>query len=298
MKKKIAAVLLAAVLACSAAGCKSKIKTEIPMTGIKAMMCTGEGDIFLLSDLGLRRYSLSSDKELVYIYDNDDIVNSELDIFKDGDDIVYSNFYADRLLPSGDTGVVMFGKYMSNSLGRSEDLFVIQDAADLNYAAAYFTPMDKSGDDFLNGASIDDNGIYFKLNSKIENGDGYEVGIKYHYTGQVMPYSMPDGVTGSIPKSDSEDGESWFLVETKSVVEITDGDEVLKSYERSKVADAFVDGGSVYVLYKSGKVTVTDVSGAETDFMTLNGSVSKANDTFIYDGVLYWFDSEGVKTGK
>ncbi len=296
MKKNIALLLLAALLACAATGCKSKIRTEIPMENIRAMICTGEGDVFILSDLGLRRYNLSSDKELSYIYDGEELTEAELDIYKGSDEIVYSGLYVDRMMASGENGVVLFGKYMSNSLGRDEDLFVIQDAADLNFGAGYFTPMEKSGDDFLSGASIDDSGIYFKLNYAIENGTGYEDGIKYNYAGQVYPYAMPDGVTGSIAK-DGDGDESWFLVETKKTVEITDGKEILKSYDRSKVADAFVDSGNVYVIYKSGAVTVTDTTGSEEAFMELKGTVSKANDAFLYDGKLYWFDGDGVKVG-
>lgn len=296
MKKKFVSLLLAALLLFALTGCKGKFKTELPMQNIKSMICTGEGDVFLLSDLGLRRYNLSSDKDVVYIYNTEDLADAVFDLYKNGTHVKYTGIYIDRLLPQGDTGVVMAAKYTENDLGWDDELFVLQDAADLNFSAAYFTGIEKSDSGFLNGVAADSSGLYFKLNAPVEEGVEYYDGIKYNFFGQTYPYAMPDGVTGAIKTGGEDDDTSCFLVETKTSVGLTDGETVIKTFNRSKVADAFVSGDSVYVIYKDGQVTKTGVDGNEEDFMKLSGSVSNVNDAFLYEDELYWFDKEGIKT--
>lgn len=298
MKKKKIALICLAVLAAvliavlSITGRGNKIKTELPMKNIKSMVCTEMGDMFILSDEGLRRYDLGGDKKLEYIYDKNDLSEAVFEWNNNGEDIVYTGLYIDRLMAQGPDGLTMIGKYVSNDLGKNTDLFVLQDAADLNYSAAFFTEINETDGDFVNGAATDGYEIYYKLN--VEDPE-LAAGYKFGLIGQNVPYDLPDGISGAIAPKEIE-RPICFLRETSEIVELVEGDSVIISYPRSEVADAFVSGDSVYVIYKDGRVTKTGLDGEEKEFKKLKDKVSTARDSVLYDGELYWVDNDGVKT--
>ncbi|MGN1097635.1 MAG: hypothetical protein ACI4SS_01920 [Clostridia bacterium] len=297
MKKKILSLALAALLAFSVSGCGKKIRTELPMENIRSMMINAYGDLYLLTDLGIRYYALSSDKEVDYIYSSDELSEAELDMIIDGEEIVYSGLKVERIMAAGEDGVTMAGRYMNNTAGHDRDLFVLQDAADLNYGAAYFSETErdsKAKTSVLNGMGITDNAVYFKLNRAIPNKSRYDSGISCFFNGTISAFEVPDDVTGAVEK----EGKVYFLTENKNEVKIVADGETVMTFDRAQIADAFVSGGSIYAVYKSGKVTKWDVGGEETEFMDLGTKLGNVNDAVLWDGQLYWFDKDGVKTVK
>ena len=295
MKKRIIAILLLALLAISAAGCKSKIKTELPMKNIKSMISTEKGNLFLLTDEGLIRYHLSTDRRLVTIYSDDELTNAEFNWIDSSEEVTYTGLYIDRLLAVGSDGITFVGKYMNNTLGRNRDLFVLQDAADLGFSAGYFTELQKSKANFVSGICADNKGIFFRLNVDGADGRNFKDGQRFNFLGQSYPAKVPDGAAGVILR-DNDEEKAVFLIETNKKLELVDGETVVKSYDRNGVADAFVDDDSVYAIYKDGHVTKTDIDGNEQNFLKLAGTVSEAHDALFVDGDLYWFDKDGVKT--
>ncbi|MCH5187543.1 MAG: hypothetical protein J1F63_04015 [Oscillospiraceae bacterium] len=294
MKKRLIALILIGLLAVSASGCRSKIRTELATTGIKSMISNEYGDIFLLDDSGLRCYNLSTDKSVETIHTSSDFSNARFEWIYNGIEITYSGLYVEQLMAADKDGVIMVGRYLTNSLGRDSEMFVFQDAADLGIGAGYFTEVEKPDGNIVNGVSADDGGELFKLTANGVRGHDYTTGSRLTGSGQVKAYPMPDGVTGSIYIV--SDQKTLMLVETDDVVELTDGETAVKTYERKNVADAFVKGDSVYVIYKDGRVTETSTDGKEKDFMKLADKVSEVHDALLYDGELYWFDDEGIKT--
>lgn len=302
MKKKAViitvcvALVLAALAAALFAALPRGIKTELPAEGMRSMISAGDGTVFFLSDEGLIRYNLADDKKLINIYDANELADAVFELEYNGADITYSDLKIDRLVLAGVDGVTMVGKYAKNSLGRDAEMFVLQDAADLGYSAGYYTEVEKS-DDTVNGAAAYAFGMYFKLNALGSRGHDYTKGNRFTFLGQSTAFPMPDGVTGVIVAADDKDGENpLFLVETDDKVELTDGEAAVRSFDRSRVADAFVDGGKVYAVYKEGVVTATGADGEETVYAELPMKVADVNDAQFIDGKLYWFDKEGIKT--
>lgn len=296
MKKRLAALLLVGLLALSASGCRGKIRTELPSEGLKAMISNRSGDLFLLDDYGLRRYNLSTDKKVEYIHSAEDFTDAHLDLTDRGEDITYTGLYIEKLLAANEEDVIMVGRYLNNNRGRDADMFVLQDASDLNLGAGFFAEVEKGEGNIVNGVSSDENGFLFKLTVDGSRGHDYKSGSRFNYVGQNYVFPLPDGVTGSMLNGGEENLR--LLVETDGKVELTDAEgNTVKAFDRSAVADAFVDGNSLYVIYKNGRVTETSPDGEEKDFMTLKGRVPEAHDALFCDGELYWFDDEGVKTG-
>lgn len=301
MKKRLICAFLVLVTVLSLCACSGKTGTELAVKGIRSMTADNIGNVYLLTDNGLKFYLLSGDKSLKHLYYNDVVYDKEgfaeakLDWIKNGKEITYSDLYVDRLRCIGEDGITMIGKYTSNNSGLTKELFVIQDAFDMNFSAAYLLEMDKEGSkNFINGIADTENGIYFKLNRSCEDGEQYDDGTFFSYTGTVSPKKMPDNVTDAV----ETDNGCLFLVESKKKLELNDGEKTVKAFDRSKIADAFVQDNTVYLLYKDGTVTVADENGNESVFMKVKGKISSANDTFIYDKTLYWFDKSGIKYAK
>ena len=302
MKKRVAiiAVIAAAVLAALAAALFAflprGIRTELPAEGIRSMISAGDGTVFFLSGEGLIRYNLSGDKKLINVYDAKELADATFEVDYNGADITYSDLQIDRLVLVADDGVTMVGKYAKNSLGRDADMFVLQDAADLGFSAGYYTEVERS-DSLVNGVAAYEYGMYFKLGANGTNGHVYTDGSRFVFIGHTEDAPMPDGVTGVITdEGDAAAERPLFLVETRAAVELTDGSSAVHSFDRARVADAFVDGGKVYAVYKDGAVTVTGADGKETAFAELPMKVNDVNDAQFIDGRLYWFDKEGIKT--
>lgn len=298
MKKKAISLISALLLLFSMAGCGKKIKTELAMENIESMTVNAYGDFYILTDLGIRYYALSTDKEVDYIYGSDELNEAEFIFQKNGEEVTYSSFKIDLLMPAGDDGVTMVGRYMTNTAGRDSDLYVLQDAADLNYGAAYFAEITRDSEaktPVLNGVGATDGGIYFKLNrSVVDRGDRYDNGISYSYMGSIEPYDVPDNVTAAVGSG----SDVYFLVESKDEVKIVCNSQDVLTYDPALVADAFVSDKSFYAVYKSGRVTKWDIGGEETDFTDLGTKVSDVNGSVLWDGQLYWFDKDGIKTVK
>lgn len=301
MKKRFISAVMVLLIIFSFCSCSSKVKTELAIKGIRSMTADVNGNVYLMTEKGLQFYLLSGDKslEILYyndvVYDKEGLAEAKLDWVKNGEELTYSDIYVDRLRCIGDDGITMVGKYTSNNVGHPNELFVIQDAFDLNFSAAYFVEMEKEGaKNFINGFADTVNGIYFKLNRQADDGERYIGGTYFAYNGSVMPINMPDSVTDAI---ETDDG-TVFLVESKDKVELNNGEKTIKSFERKKIADAFVQDNDLYIIYKDGNVTKADSEGNESKFLKLKGKISDVNDAFIYDGNLYWYDKSGIKTSK
>ncbi len=297
MKKRLAAFLIISLAVFSMTGCKAKIKTELPMKNIHSMMVNGYGDLYLLTDDGIRYYALSGDKEVDYIYGKDEISEAEFTWIDNGEKVTYGGFKIERLIAAGDDGVTMAGRYMTNTAGRDNDLFVLQDAADLNVGAGFFDEIqrdEEASGPVLNGIGIVETGMYFKLNRPYSEDKKLDNGTRFLYYGSIEPFDVPDSVTGAAEKDDS----IYFLVENKKEAKIVCGGQTVLEYPREELADAFVSKNAFYAVYKNGKVTKWTIGGEETKYKDLGVSIGKINDTLIWDGQLYWFDKEGVKTVK
>ncbi len=303
MKKRLIGVITLGIMIFSLSSCsgcgKGSAATELPLEGIRSMIATEAGDMYLLTDKGLIRYALSSDKKRETIYDSADLQNAKFEWIDRGQDITYSDIYIDRLMSLGEDGVNMVAKYTNNNGGRTTELFVLQDAFDLNYSAGHFTEIEKEGEgSFLNGAAATSSGVFYKLNRRDIDGDKYDNGSFFSFTGSVEPFDMPDDVTGAVRAKDNDTIRTIFLVENSGKAQLVENGEVIKDFDRSQVADVFVDDGSFYVIYKNGKVTKADALGKESGYTNLKCKVSDVNDALIYDGKIYWYDKTGVRTGK
>lgn len=296
LKKKIPLFGLALLTALSMTGCGKKIQTELPMENIQSMITNAYGDLYLLTDNGIRYYALTGDKEVDYIHGSDELSEAEINWIDRGEEVSYSGLKIDRLMAAGEDGVTMLGRYMNNNSGRNSDLYVIQDAADLNYGAGYQIEIErasKAKTSVLNGACVTSGGVYLKLNRAAERFPKFSDGISVSFDGAVSAYPMPDDVTAAVQR----DGKMYFLTENKIEIAVISDGEALQTFDRAGVADAFVSGGEIYIVYKSGRVTKWS-EGGEEDFMDLGTKLGDVNDALLIDGQLYWFDAEGVKTAK
>ncbi len=297
MKKRLLAIFMAAFALFSLSACgKSRIKTELPMENIQSMMVNGYGDLYLLTDTGIRYYAMSTDKEVDYIYGKDEINEAQFQWEEGGETISYGSLKIDKLLSAGEEGVTIIGRYMTNTSGRDSDLFVVQDVADLNVTAALFREIkrEESKTPVINGIGASENGMYYKLNRSDVRSDNYNKGVSLQYSGIITAFDVPDDVTGAVEKED----QVYFLIENRSEAKILSNGEEVFSFDKGALADAFVSGGAVYAAYKDGRVTRWTVNGGEEEFKDFGVSLNNLNDTFLWEDRLYWFDKEGVKTVK
>lgn len=301
MKRSLIAVLLSAVLILSAAGCggKKKIPTEMAVQNITSMTVDGQGTVYLLSDTGLRSYTLSGDKRIEYVYDSEDMAEFEFRLNDKGEDIVYSAFQPERIISNGETGLQFLGRYRSNDLRRASDLFVVQDIADINYTAAYYYAIEQepgSKTPLVNGVGVTDSGIYLKLNRSNIDEPRFDIGSSLKYYGYESPYEMPDNVTGAFEVGEDDEATPYFLTRNGSKAAVVSDGKTIAEF--SETANAFVSDSTVYVIYKNGKITSWTLEKGEKSFADLKTKLTSVNDPFIWKGTIYWFDKEGVKRSK
>lgn len=292
--KKILIAALATALALTSAGCVririgSGAMTEVSMDNIRSMTVDGVGNVYLLADDGLHRYALSGDKKLEYVFDNEDLMEAEFSMVDRGEAVTYAGFRPEKVVSSGDDTMQFLGSYTVNDVGRSCELFVIQDISNVNYTAAYFEEIERGGSPVVNGIGVAEAGMYLRLNRPYTERKKYDSGVHFEYAGMIRPFEMPENVIGAI---DSDDGP-YFLVGSdvifggESVYSF--GDDVLKT---------FVSGEEVYGIYPDGKVVRWSAASGGKDYTDLGLKLDEVNDPFVWDGIFYWYDSEGVKTSK
>lgn len=297
MKKSLIAIFLIAALAISAVGCgKKTVSTEMSVKNIVSLTVDGQGTVYLLSDTGLRYYTLSGDKNIEYIFDSDDLAEATFKLNDRGEILTYSAFLPEKIIANGETGLQFVGCYRVNDAGRDSDLFVVQDILDMNYTAAYYADVQKgsgSGAPIIGGLGVTDKGIYLKLTQPYVDDERFNDGVSFGFDGFISAYAMPDKVVGAIETGEGDEAQVYFLTLDKDKAAVISNDETVAGFK--DVANAFVNGGSVYVMYKNGKITNWTPGGEETDFADLKTRLSHVNDPFIWEGTIYWFDEDGVK---
>ena len=298
MKKSLIALLLTAILALTASGCGKKgISTEMTAQNITSMAIDGQGTVYLLSDTGLRSYKLSGDKNVEYVFDSDDLAEAEFKLInKDGETITYSAFTPERIISNGETGLQFLGYYRANDLSHDNDLFVVQDIADMNFTAAYYGDISRdyaAKTPVVNGVGVTDTGIYFKLNRQNLEIAALDDGVHFWYDGLTTAYDVPDNLIGAFDIGEDDEEQVYFLIGNGNKATVVSGDETLAEF--SGIANAFADVDSIYVIYKNGKITNWTPEAGEKDFADLKTKLTEVKDPFIWDGTIYWFDKEGVK---
>ncbi len=305
LKLFILAALVTALAAASLSGCKKSdgkkgVTTLIPGEDISSMAVDGQGKLYILTDEGLKSYALAGDRRLELEFDSDDIAQAEFKWNDSGDMVVFSSFKPERVIANGDTGLQFLGRYIANDGGREADLFVIQDIADMNYSAAYFSEIQReygAKTPTVNGVGVTKSGIYFKLNRPNVDRPNYDKGANIWFDGHLTSYDVPDGVVGAIGKTEDLKEEVWFLTKDGDGYAVTDGAKnVLKKYDGEKAAGAFSDTESFYIIYKTGKVVRWTPEDGEKSFADLGVKLDEVRDPFVWDGQIYWLDGEGVKT--
>ena len=294
MRKTIAIILTAVLMVVSMTGCiKTKADgaaTELSMKGIRSMAVDGHGTVYLLTDDGLRKYTLSGDKKLDYAFDSSDMDEAKFSWIDRGEKVEYSDFQPESLIANGETGLQFLAVYRSNDLGRDSNLFVVQDILDMNYSAAYFNEIESGDPPTVNGIGVTEKGLFIKLNRPYTERHGFDGGVHFEYNGYISAIEMPDGVIGAM----EAENEVFFLTKNN---EIISGDEVVFSFE-GNVVTAFVSGDGAYAIYPDGKVIKWTAAAGQESFAELGIEISEAGDPFIWDGNLYWYDKDGVKAAK
>ncbi len=302
MKKRILAMALAMLCALGASGCKKKnsdkFLVKLPMENILSMACDGLGNVYLLSDKGLRLYAMSGNEYVDYIYDSDDFNDALFEWNDNGKDVTYKGFAPERLIAVGEDGMTIVGRYTANENGRKSDLFVLQDAADFAEGrSGYLEEIKrdyKAKTPVVNGIGVTSDGIYFKLNRGFADKERYDNGVKYMLYGQVSPCDVPDNVIGAVGTED----DLYFVTENEGGTQVLHDGKEVKSFDKESFAAVFVNGGAVYSVSKDGVIKKWTADGKEKKFADLGVTFDDVNDPFIWDGKLYWYDSEGLKTTK
>ncbi len=308
MKNKVRSLLiLMAVFAAALSGCKISIgssasENEVPMENIVSMAVDNAGTLYILSGSGLESYALSGDKKLDTVFDSQELAEAELKINNLGNNVAYSGFIPEKLIANGDGGLQFVGRYSANDAGLEEDMFVVQDISEMNYTAAYFNDIERdyaAGGPVLNGIGVTENGLYIRLNRAYTRRHALDGGVSCKYLGVTEAFPVPENVVGALETGD--DGEIvHFLINDGDGCRLERDGETEAVFDRAPVADAFAQDGKVYAVYTDGIVTEYSVGGEEKEYADLRTGLAAGdvNDAFIWDGQLYWFDSEGVRTIK
>lgn len=304
MKNNIKSLL---ILTLSAAlilsGCKISIGkatdlTEVSMTGITSMAADQAGNLYILSDEGLSSYALSGDKKLTLIWDAAEISEAAFNLNMNGEDIEFGGFIPEFLY-SDCYGLVSFaGRYSANDAGRDRDLFVLQGTEELNSTAMYYDEIDReygAKTPAVNGIAVTDGDTYLKLNRHHSDHGSLDGGLCMAFGGAVSACPMPDGTVGALAPA-GDDGEVTFLVNDGGFCLERGGETV---YAFDGAISAFVQDGKAYAVYADGRVNEYD-GGKEKELLDMNMSLKPENVgcPFLWDGKLYWFDGEGVKTAR
>ncbi len=302
MKKRILTIALAMLCALGVSGCKKKnsdkFLVKLPMENILSMACDGLGNVYLLSDKGLRLYAMSGDEYVDYIYDSEDFSDALFKWNDNGEKVTYKCLVPEQLFAVGEDGVTIMGRYTANENGRESDLFVLQDVVDFGEGqSAYLAEIKrdyKTKTPVVNGIGVTSDGVYFKLNRDFVEKERFDNGVKYMLYGQISACDVPDNVIGAVGTEDN----LYFVTENVDGVQVLHDGKAVKDFDGDDHAAVFVSGGAVYAVSKDGVIKKWTTDGKEEKFADLGVALDDINDPFIWDGKLYWYDSEGLKTTK
>ncbi len=305
MKHKVKLLLvLSAALALALSGCKISIGktatlTEVSLPGIRSMAVYEGGVLYMLTDSELKRYDLDGDKKLEQVYDAQELSEAELNLTIDDEKLVYGGFIPELIFTDDVLGVSFAGRYTVNDGGRDGDIFVLQGTEVLGKYASYYNEISRDyGADspIVNGLAVNGAGTYLKLNRSYLQHKSFDEGLSIASYGLVSPRAMPDNVIGAL-EPEEEGGDVTYLVRDGESFRLEQGGQDVYSFDGA--AAAFVQDAKVYAVYPDGVVKEYS-DGGEKELMDLSVTLKPGSvgDPFLWDGQLYWFDEEGVKTAK